>query len=88
MQITTKDIFRHLQKVIHPELKKDIVTLGIVQDVRITDNHLTFTLSFNKASDLSEQIKQECLNILKQSFPGIDIQINVKSLTPNKNTNV
>ncbi|HQA76098.1 MAG TPA: iron-sulfur cluster assembly protein, partial [Salinivirgaceae bacterium] len=65
MALTVKDIFKSLQKVTHPESKLDIVSLGMVQEVKVTDNRVSFTLVFKKNSDPTiNQIRQSCVKQL------------------------
>jgi ATP-binding protein involved in chromosome partitioning len=42
--ITEKDILRALSQVQDPDLKKDLVTLGMIKDVRVKDGEISLTI--------------------------------------------
>ena len=44
MNFTTEDIINALRHVADPDLKKDLVTLNMVQDVKVDGNNASFTL--------------------------------------------
>ncbi|MDD2562803.1 MAG: Mrp/NBP35 family ATP-binding protein [Salinivirgaceae bacterium] len=74
-----KEIFKSLQKVNHPESKSDIVTLGMVQEIKIEGNKVSFTLIFKTNSDPSiNQIRQACVQQLETDFEDIAIRGNIK----------
>jgi ATP-binding protein involved in chromosome partitioning len=78
MALTVKDIFKSLQKVVHPESKTDVVTLGMVQEVKIVGNKVSFTLVFKKNSDPSiNQIRQACVHQLEEDFHDIKVRGNI-----------
>ncbi|HOG19258.1 MAG TPA: Mrp/NBP35 family ATP-binding protein [Salinivirgaceae bacterium] len=83
MALTVKDIFKSLQKVTHPENKSDIVSLGMVQEVKVTGTKVSFTLVFKKNSDPTiNQIRQSCVKQLEADFKDIEVRgnINIKAL--------
>jgi ATP-binding protein involved in chromosome partitioning len=78
MALTVKDIFKSLQKVIHPESKTDIVALGMVQEIKVSDNKAFFTLVFKKNSDPAiNQIRQACVHQLEEDFNDIEVRGNI-----------
>lgn len=44
-------ILKALSKVIHPEKKKDIVTLGMITEVESVENGISLTLTPDKSND-------------------------------------
>ena len=46
MTYTSKDVFVALRDVKYPGSEKDITALGMVQEVKIEDKKISFSLSF------------------------------------------
>ena len=58
--ITEEQVRQALEKVMHPGLKRNLVELGMVRDVKIQDSQVNFTLALpNLASSLKDQIVAE-----------------------------
>ena len=58
--ITEDQVRQALEKVIHPGLKRNLVELGMVRDVKIQDSQVKFTLALpSLASSLKDQIVAE-----------------------------
>ncbi len=75
MTYTTKQIFTALRNVMHPKENKDIISLGMVQELEIEDNKVGFTLVFPIDTDPNiEPIRKACVKALETEF-GDDIQI-------------
>ncbi|GIV32558.1 MAG: iron-sulfur cluster carrier protein [Chitinophagales bacterium] len=65
MQISEKEILMALSRVIDPDLKKDIVSLSMVEDVKVTDRQVSFTLVLTTpACPLKDQLRQECVQAI------------------------
>ena len=47
MNFTEKEVLNALSFVIEPDLKKDIVTLNLVNNIQINENTLAFNLQVN-----------------------------------------
>ncbi|MCS6934141.1 MAG: Mrp/NBP35 family ATP-binding protein [Chitinophagales bacterium] len=77
MSITPDDILRALRHVHDPDLKKDLVSLGMVSDVEIAGNHVRFKVTLTTpACPLKEKIKQDCINAVRKHIPGIgDVEV-------------
>jgi ATP-binding protein involved in chromosome partitioning len=61
MNITEKDILNALSTVEEPDLKKDLVTLGMIRDIRIDGRNVYFTVVLTTpACPLKELIRQSC----------------------------
>ncbi len=62
-------IIDSLRKVRHPELGTDIVTAGMVSDIEISANKISFKLNFKKPVDpLSNSIKKTAIATLRTDF--------------------
>ncbi|MEI6847846.1 MAG: Mrp/NBP35 family ATP-binding protein [Chlorobiaceae bacterium] len=66
-------IIKALSSVIEPDLKKDLVTLGMIADVKIdTSNTVSFTVILTTpACPLKEQIKQSCIDAVRTYLPEV-----------------
>ncbi|MBX2900137.1 MAG: Mrp/NBP35 family ATP-binding protein [Cyclobacteriaceae bacterium] len=61
MKVTSEDILKALSTVNDPDLKKDLVTLGMVKDVSVATNSVEFTVVLTTpACPLKEKIRQDC----------------------------
>ncbi|MCK4663417.1 MAG: Mrp/NBP35 family ATP-binding protein [Bacteroidales bacterium] len=83
MSYTSKQIFDALRNVNHPASNKDIVTLGMVNDLKIEGKKISFSLETQKPNDpLINSIKKACVNaILTHVDKDAEIKgnINVKT---------
>lgn len=78
--MTVEDIFSALRTVNDPDLKKDLVTLNMVKDVKVQDNVVSFTVVLTTpACPLKEMIRKDCENAVKKIAPKADIQIHMTS---------
>jgi ATP-binding protein involved in chromosome partitioning len=69
--IKEAQIIEALSTVNDPDLKKDLVTLGMIADVQIdNDNNVSFTVTLTTpACPMKEQIKQSCIEAIKTHVP-------------------
>ncbi|WP_132055095.1 Mrp/NBP35 family ATP-binding protein [Pseudocnuella soli] len=64
--MTEQDILRALSNVQEPDLGKDLVTLNMVQDIRINGNAVSFTVVLTTpACPMKDMIKNACINAVK-----------------------
>ena len=68
-------ILEVLGGVIHPAEGRDIVSLGMVENVNANASSIKFTLVFPRRDPLSGSIKNACKEVLEAAFPGYDISI-------------
>lgn len=83
MSYTTEQTFGALRKVIHPEQKKDIISLGMVQELLIEGNKISFSLIFNKNNTTNiANLKKACVDTIESEL-GADVEIrgNIKAMT-------
>jgi ATP-binding protein involved in chromosome partitioning len=78
-----KDILRALQRVIDPDLHRDIVSLGMVEDIKIEGNDVSFTLVLTTpACPIKEQMQAACQEAAG-SIAGVDrVMVEVISRVP------
>ena len=82
LMISESQILSALSKVIHPEKKQDIVTLGMVADVRSSEDGISVILVPERSNDpFITSIKSTVVKALKDSF-GPDIVISDISVKP------
>src|SRR5678816_2656119 len=72
-----QDILNALQHVEEPDLKKDLVNLGMVKDIQIEGKNVSFTIVLTTpACPLKEKIRRDCENAVRQVV-GRDTKIEV-----------
>jgi len=76
----SKQIEDVLRGVIHPVKESDIVSLGMVEDIKVEDGKIRFRLVFPSPDALSSSIKRSCEEALKQAFPGEDFKVSIMEL--------
>ena len=83
MSYNTEQVFGALKNVIHPEQKKDIIALGMVQELVIEGNKISFSLVFSKSNTTNiANLKKTCVEAIEKNL-GTDAQIrgNIKAMT-------
>ena len=67
MLITEESIYNALRTVQEPDLKKDLVTLGMVQNIKTGVGQINFTVVLTTpACPLKERIRKECTDAIHQ----------------------
>lgn len=76
-EITKEDILNILTNVIEPDLKRSIVTLGLVKDIHIEGNVISFIVAISSPTMNSKKIvKDACIDVLLQAL-GTDIKVDI-----------
>lgn len=91
MNITKEQVLQALGHVEEPDLKKDLVTLNMIQDIKIEGNHLSFSVILTTpACPLKAMIENACRNAIGYFISkDIEVSINMTShVTTQKNTGV
>jgi ATP-binding protein involved in chromosome partitioning len=66
MIISNEQVLAALRNVEDPDLKKDLVTLNMIKDLKIEDKNITFTLELTTpACPMKDMLKNACLNAIK-----------------------
>jgi len=77
MLITSEKVLEALRNVDDPDLKKDIVTLGMVRDLKIEGNKVDFTVVLTTpACPMKEMIHKACYNAVKH-FVSQDAEVGI-----------
>ena len=81
MSFTREDIINALRHVDDPDLKKDLVTLNMVENVEVDGNNVSFTLVLTTpACPLKEMIRRECEKAISEHVsPDIELEIEITS---------
>ncbi|MBV6646706.1 MAG: P-loop NTPase, partial [Cyclobacteriaceae bacterium] len=81
MDITKENVLKALREVEDPDLKKDLVTLNMIQNIHISGSKVKFDVVLTTpACPLKELIKNDCLKALAKHFgESIDPDINMTS---------
>ncbi|MEK6615526.1 MAG: Mrp/NBP35 family ATP-binding protein [Bacteroidota bacterium] len=65
MEITQENVLDALRNVDDPDLKKDIVTLGMVRDIVVNEKNVSFTVMLTTpACPMKEMIQRACVNAI------------------------
>jgi len=91
MTITREQVLQALSNVEEPDLKKDLVTLNMIQDIHIEGNRVSFSVILTTpACPLKAMIENACKNaILYFISKDAEVKINMTSnVTSQKNTGV
>ncbi len=76
--ISKEEVLSALSRVIDPDFRKDIVTLGMVKDLEIEGNKVKFSVVLTTpACPLKEIIHNECMEVLENEF-GAAINAEIK----------
>lgn len=77
MVLSEEKILQALATVQDPDLKRDLVSLGMIQDLRVKDDKISFKVVLTTpACPLKEIIKNDCIQALEKAFdelPELDI---------------
>lgn len=77
MTLTEENILKALSRVEDPDLKKDLVTLGMIQNLEIKDGEISFKVVLTTpACPLKEVIKNNCIEVLTEDF-GKNIELDI-----------
>ena len=91
MIITQEQVLQALSNVEEPDLKKDLVTLNMIQDIKIEGNRLSFSVILTTpACPLKAMIENACRNAIGY-FISKDIEVHIdmtSRVTTQKNTGV
>ncbi len=67
--VTEQQVLQALSRVQEPDLKKDLVTLGMVRDIRIAQDDLSFTVVLTTpACPLKELIRNKCIQAIHENL--------------------
>ena len=74
MHLSEDNVLKVLSTVNDPDLKRDLVSLGMIQDLKIADNKIAFKVVLTTpACPLKEMIKNDCIQALEKAFGEIPV---------------
>ncbi|MDR0754359.1 MAG: Mrp/NBP35 family ATP-binding protein [Prevotellaceae bacterium] len=76
MNLNKENILSLLAKIEHPEFEKNIVELGMIDNIIISDNEISFSfLSKRQQDPFATSIKKKCERLLSENFTSVKIKI-------------
>ena len=75
------DVLNKLTTVIDPDLKKDIVSMGMIKDLELKSGNLKFTLELTTpACPFNDEIEQDVRNAIKEldEIKNFDMNVTAK----------
>lgn len=73
--MTREDVLKALSHVIEPELKKDVVALGLVSNIKVEGNTVSFEVkASNPAMHYRKRLEEACIHQVRR-FLGDDVAI-------------
>ncbi|MGE9616847.1 MAG: iron-sulfur cluster assembly protein [Solitalea-like symbiont of Acarus siro] len=78
--ISKEQIIGALSKVYDPDLKKDLVSLNMIDNIQVNGNKISFTvLLTTPACPLKQYIKSKCEKAIKELDPNVDVEVTMSS---------
>jgi len=75
MKVDEKELLKALSQVVEPDLKKDIVTLGLVKNIRLSDSKVSFSVGVsNPAMHNKKRMQEACEFAVERSF-GKEVEV-------------
>jgi ATP-binding protein involved in chromosome partitioning len=89
MVITQEQVLKALSAIQDPDLRKDIVTLGFVQNVKIQNSHVSFDIVLTTpACPVRDQMREEARKVVG-TLPGVStVDVNMTSSVTSGKSNV
>ncbi|MFO8086461.1 MAG: Mrp/NBP35 family ATP-binding protein [Bacteroidales bacterium] len=86
MSYTENQVLEALRKVEHPEKKKNIVDLQMINDIEIKGNEIHFSLIFEKSNDpFIKSLRQASVKSIKEHMgPDVNIEGNIHVVAKQK----
>ena len=87
MSITKEQVLEALKNVEDPDLKKDLVTLGMIKDLEISGKNVNFTVVLTTpACPMKEMLHKACVNAVlhfvdKEAIVNVNMTANVTART-------
>jgi ATP-binding protein involved in chromosome partitioning len=88
MKFGETEILEALKAIVHPSADKDIVSMGLIRDLKLEGRKISFSLSFPSFNDpLKSSIKKACEVTLKEKISNdleidISVESNIKPVQP------
>lgn len=87
---TKKQILKALSTVLDPDLGKDLVTLGMIKNLGINKDTISFQVELTTpACPLKEKIKSDCIAAIHADYPNLELHIEMTAnVTSARNPNL
>ncbi len=81
MSYSSEQITDALRHVMDPDLKRDLVTLKMIEDIQIENKKISFTLVLTTpACPLKDQLKKDCIDAIHQHIdPKAEVEVTLTS---------
>src|SRR6056297_3430955 len=87
MSYSNKEILDILRKVKHPDKQQDIVSLGMVDDIKTEGTKISFSLLFKNSNDpFINSIRKACVQAIEKNLENAEIKGNITVKVPEKGT--
>ncbi len=87
MAITEERVVEILQTVIHPSAKRSIIDMGIVKEIRVEGNKISFNLSFERVNDpVKSSIQKACTKQLQDMLGDVEVDSKIVTNLKIQNT--
>ena len=89
MEITKDQIVNALKTVLDPDLHKDVVSLGMIEDIEISDKKVNFKLVLTTpACPMKEKMKSDCIKAIQSRVdPYAEVTVELSSRTTTRRKN-
>ncbi|MFM7850563.1 MAG: iron-sulfur cluster assembly protein, partial [Flammeovirgaceae bacterium] len=78
MAFSKEQIITALSTVNDPDIKRDLVSLGMIKDVEVNDHIISFTVVLTTpACPLKEKIRKDCEEAIKNAL-GQNVKVNIR----------
>ncbi|NVO20592.1 MAG: Mrp/NBP35 family ATP-binding protein [Bacteroidetes bacterium] len=88
MVIAKEQVLSALSTVMDPDLQNDVVTLGMIEDISIEGNHISFKLVLTTpACPLKDKMKNDCIQAIQSRIDPnatVDVEVNSRTTTRRK----
>ncbi|RZK49027.1 MAG: iron-sulfur cluster carrier protein ApbC [Pedobacter sp.] len=86
MEMSPENILKALGNVEDPDLKKDLVSLNMIKDLKVDNLHVSFTLELTTpACPMKDMLKNACINAIKHlvnSDAQVEVNLSSRVSTP------
>ncbi|MDR1347197.1 MAG: Mrp/NBP35 family ATP-binding protein [Prevotellaceae bacterium] len=84
MNLNKENILALLEEIIHPEFEKNIVELGMIENIDVSDNEISFSILPKRKQDpFAASIKKKCEQLLSEKFSSATVKITEHSKQQN-----
>ena len=82
MKVNSETILQSLKKVIEPDLGKDIISLGLVTDIKVSEDKVSFSVQMkNAAMHARKRMQEACEFAIERSIgKNYFIEVNVQAM--------